>query len=159
MVKNMIEYNSVEKIIEELFKQLKIKYSKLDLDDDDINYSIKFSTYGKLKLLNYINAIVYFHHSDFSMNFIVFNIYTLNDENYNIDTLDIYEVVNEINSELSGGSFLIKDNKSIFYRSSIYCGNDYSELNANMIKRQIDIFIESLEKLFLILESKEKNNE
>lgn len=158
MVMNMMENNLIKKI-EDIFKQLNFLYDKLDLDDEDINYSIKISTFGKLKVLNHINAIVYFHQLDFSMNIIVFNIFTLNDDNNNIDTLDIYELVNEINSELLCGSYLVLDNKSIFFRSSMYCGSNFSELNASMMKRQIDIFIESLEKLFLILEDKERNNE
>lgn len=159
MVKNMKNYNLIKSKIETIFRDLKIDYEYVDFQDDDINYLINFNTYGKLKSLNSIKGIIYFHYSDFSMNFIVLNIYNLDDENMDIDTLDIYEAVNDINSELLYGSFLIEDNKHIFYRSSINCGKDYAGFDTQILKRQLDVFADGLVNLFNIIINKEHENE
>lgn len=159
MVKSMKKYNLIKSIAETIFKELGIKYEEVNFNDEDLNYLITFNTYGGLKSLNSIRGVLYFHKNDFTMNFIVLNIYTLDDENNNVDTLDIYEMVNEINSEMLYGSFLIEDNKFIFYRSSINCGINYSGLDKQLLKKQIDIFVEGLIKLFKTIKNKEDNNE
>lgn len=159
MVKNMGKYNSLIDRIENIFDNLNIKFKSIDLDDDDINYIITFNVNKKIKHLNNIDGVLYFHNTDYSMNFLVLNVYNLDDKNNSIDTLDLYESVNDINSLLLNGSFLIEDNKHIFYKSSVNCGEGYYSLDEQLLNRQIDIFIGGLIKLFDILKAKDKDNE
>lgn len=152
----MNDYKLTKEKMREIFDELRISYESIDnlFNDDDINYGITFKVHGKLKAINTIKGILYLHHYDFSMNFLVLNIYTLDDDDSNLDTLDIYEVTNEVNSILSNGSFLIKDNKYIYYRSTINCDKDYENLNKELLKKQIDTFVDGLEKLFNIIRFK-----
>lgn len=154
----MKDYSIAKNKIETIFHELKIAYKDIDLQDDDINYIISFGTYGGLKSLKSINGILYLHFSDFSLNFIVLNIYTLGKNDCYIDTLDIYEVVNDINSEILCGKFLVEDNKSIIYKSSINCGDNYIGLDNQVVKKQIDIFLDSLSKMYIILKNKESSS-
>lgn len=151
MVKNMKNYNLLKDKIEKIFKELKISYEYVDFDDNDINYIISFNTYGRLKSLNSIRGILYLHHADFSLNLVVPNIYTLSDSDESLDTLDLYEITNDLNSELLYGGFFIEDNKNIFYKSSLNCNNEYIGLNDKILMRQINIFVNGLEKLFTII--------
>ena len=145
----------IKKKIEKIFSELNIKYENGEFQDDDINYIITFNTYGKLKSLNSINAVLYLHHMDFSSNLLVPNVFSLRETDESLDTLDIYEVVNEINSDFPYGSFLVVDNTHIFYRSSINCGENYIGLNGLFLKRQLDTFAKGLEQLFMVIRSKE----
>ncbi len=145
----------IKKKIEKIFSELNIKYENGEFQDDDINYIITFNTYGKLKSLNSINAVLYLHHMDFSSNLLVPNVFSLRETDESLDTLDIYEVVNEINSDFPYGSFLVVDNTYIFYRSSINCGENYIGLNGLFLKRQLDTFAKGLEQLFMVIRSKE----
>ena len=155
----MKDYSSIRDEIEKIFLELKVTYKYVEFEDDDINYVITFNTYGKLKSLNSVRGVLYLHSIDFSLNLLVPNVFTLSDTDDVIDTLDIYEAVNDINSGLPYGSFLIEENKHIFYRSSINCGENYMGLNEGILKRQLDIFIGGLENLFVVIKRIGQSNE
>ena len=86
MVKNMND-TLIKKKIEKIFSELNIKYENGEFQDDDINYIITFNTYGKLKSLNSINAVLYLHHMDFSSNLLVPNVFSLRETDESLDTL------------------------------------------------------------------------
>lgn len=151
---SMKNCEEIKKDVESILNELKVIYTYVDFEDDDINYLINFNTYGRLKSLNSIGGILYFCHSNFSMNFLVLNIYS-----YKGDDIRVYEAINEVNSQLLYGSFLIDDDdteeKRILYRSSINCGRDYCGLDKSVLKQQLDVFATGLEKLFDLLKSRE----
>lgn len=152
MVKNMKNHEILISKIESYFKELEIVYDYIDLQDDDINYILNISTIGKLKPLNSIPCMLYFSETDFSMNLIVLNIYNIKK---NDDTLKLYKIVNEANTETKIGNFTIianeSGNKKIVYRSLVNCGNDFSNLSKRLIKFQILSFISPLEKILFSL--------
>ena len=147
--------------IEQILKELKINYDFLDLEDDDINYSITFNTSGSLKKLNSINinGILYLHHNDFSLNFIIPNIYVFDKSKEN---MMVYDVLNATNCEISYGKFLIyksEDKREVYYSSSINCGNEYELLNTSLVKTQLDMLTNSLSKLLPRIIHNDKSNE
>lgn len=156
MVKNMKNYDNLKFKIESIFKELHIEYSLLNLNDDDLNYDIQINTTGKLKLLGQINCILYFNNIDCSMNLIVGNIYRIqNNENI----LPLYEMLNEINQMQRAGNFTIsniKDHRQIFYRCSVLCGKNFSELDKNLVDFHFRNFTSSLEILLEYLKKLRK---
>ena len=148
MVKNMKTYNytDIQKKIESIFTKLKFEFSLLDFEDDDLNYSVQIQTIGKLKPLNYIDALIYFSNIDCSINFIVTNIYKLKDDS---NLLSLYEIINSINNELSSGKFSIygNANKQIIYRCSSSCGDNFNNLTEETIIYPLLLFINMLEML------------
>lgn len=146
MVKSMINYDKLKSKIETIFRALRVEYSILELQDNDLNYSIQINTIGKLKPLNSISCIFYLCEFDMSINLIVGNIYRANDDD---NLLFLYKVINEINMYINNGNFtLINDSpKQIFYKSSLNCGTDFSNLNDELVKYQLNVFISALERL------------
>ncbi len=151
----MKNYNDLKTKVENIFNDLHITYEILDFQDDDLNYDIQISTAGKLKLLKQINCILYFSSKDYSMNIIVGNIYRIKkDENL----LSIYELLNEVNQMQTAGNFTIynaTNDKQIFYRSSIPCGEDFSKLNKSLIHFHLRNFTSSLGILLEYLKRRE----
>lgn len=158
MVRNMKNYNEVRNKIESILTSLNIDYTFLNLEDDDLNYSIDIPTLSnKLKLLNSIHSIMYLC-DDFTLNFISPNIYVIkNDE----ELSPYYEIINDANISLTSGSYTIFDAKDcnvIVYRSSINCGNEFSELNEELIRLHILLFLSSLEDLLEALKKLRKDH-
>lgn len=81
-----------------------------------------------------------------SMNLIVGNIYKCDNDD---DLLSIYEIINQTNIRTNIGNFNLIGNspKQIFYKSSVNCGYNFSDLNDELVKLQLDIFTDALEKL------------
>lgn len=132
--------------IESIFKSLHITYKILDLEDKDINYFIQVSTIGKLKSLNSISCMLYLKEIDHSLNIVVANIYKIK-QNENV--LEIYELINTLNLKIASGNFMIYGDapKQIIYKSSVNCGDNFLELDENLVKFQIVSFISYLEDL------------
>ena len=155
MVPNMNKYEELNFKVQSILHNLKVKFTNVDIDGD-LNYSIQISTIGKLKNLNYINALLYFEMIDDSMNFFVGNIYKILKSD---DVLSIYEKINYINNTNYSGHFSVYGNekKQIVYRSSIFCGDDFCCLNEQLIQSIIIPFIAALEELIELF--KKENND
>lgn len=153
MVKNMKDYKQIKTKIENIFNSLEINYSILDLQDDDLNYRIQISTIGKLKPLNSITCIFYLCSVDTSINLMVGNIYRVNEDK---EMLFLYEIINNINMSISNGNFILTTDspKQIFYKSSVNCGDGFSDLDNELVAFQLSIFISALEKLLDTLKNK-----
>ncbi len=146
MVKSMKNYNELKSRIEGIFDSLEIKYSILELEDTDLNYKIQISTIGKLKPLNSITCVFYLCEADMSINLIVGNIYRVYEEN---DLLFLYKTINSINMSIINGNFILTDDspKQIFYKSSVNCGDNFSDLDVGLVGFQLNIFTSALERL------------
>lgn len=146
MVNNMRNYSNIRLKLEKIFQSLEMEYSILEMEDDDLNYSIQINTVKKLKPLNSINGMLYLNGKDMSMNLIVGNIYKCDNDD---DLLSIYEIINQTNIRTNIGNFNLIGNspKQIFYKSSVNCGYNFSDLNDELVKLQLDIFTDALEKL------------
>lgn len=147
----MKDYSNLSQLVESIYNSLEIKFEKLNLNDNDLNYILNISTVGKLKLLNTITCLMYFSESDFSMTFIVTNIYIIENTN---NLAAIYNIINETNSNISNGNFSIytgKENLQIVYRSRAYCGDNFSYLNEKLLKFEIIPFCRELSNLILSL--------
>lgn len=87
--------------------------------------------------------------------FYEFNCFKYLQHQKNDDTLKLYKIVNEANTETKIGNFTIianeSGNKKIVYRSLVNCGNDFSNLSKRLIKFQILSFISPLEKILFSL--------
>lgn len=59
MVNNMRNYSNIRLKLEKIFQSLEMEYSILEMEDDDLNYSIQINTVKKLKPLNSINGMLY----------------------------------------------------------------------------------------------------
>lgn len=150
MVKNMRNCDKLKSKMKEIFNSLEIEYSILEFSDDDLNYEIQVSTIGKLKPLNSITCILYLCEFDMSINLIVGNIYRVYDES---DLLSLYRIINSINMSINNGNFILSDDspKQIIYKSSVNCGDDFAELDDELVIFQINIFVGALERLLDLL--------
>ncbi len=150
MVKSMKNYDNLKLKMKKIFDSLQIEYSMLELNDDDLNYRIQISTIGRLKPLNSITCVLYLCETDMSMNLLVGNIYRVNNES---NLLFLYKTINDINMSISNGNFVLTDDspKQIFYRSSVNCGDDFSDLDEELVRYQIISFISALERLLELL--------
>ncbi|MBD5395899.1 MAG: hypothetical protein HDR71_16930 [Lachnospiraceae bacterium] len=149
----MKNYNILKEKVETIFNTLNIEYELEDLLDDDLNYFIKINTIGKLKPLNTIECLIYFCEENFYSNFVTANIYKIKDDK---NILSLYEILNKINMDTFVGNFLISgDNpKQIIYKSFMYCGEEFTDLDCDLIRSQIIYFISSLE---ILIDTLKKN--
>ena len=151
----MENFENLKSKIEPIFNSLRISYELLKLEDNDLNYSIRLQMGGKLKQLNSIPCVLYFHIHKPVMSLLVGNIYKVGT---NENLLLLYEIINNMNSKIINGNFILLNDKEkqIFYRSSVDCGKDYSQLSPELIKMQLNIFIQALEELLDSLKSMER---
>lgn len=152
----MQEYKELSQKVESALSDLHIKYRVLDLEDTDLNYHITISTIGKLKNLNTIDGLLYFQSADHSVNFFVANIFKIDN---NDSILKLYDKINRINfsSPLGNYSIIETDQKQIVYKSAHYCGENFSNVNKELIQYIIVSFVATLIDLFDLL--MEENNE
>lgn len=154
MMKNI----NYEDKIETIFKELHIKYKILNIpDDDDINYIVNINAFGKLKSLDSIRGIIYFSIDNFTMNLIIPKVYRCG-INEGLDSLDVFEIINDINSSLLYGNFLIED-EEVYFRSSFNCGENFSILKRDLLENQIDNFFKGLAMLFVLIKRRKNQNE
>lgn len=153
----MKDYKELKKQIEEYFTELNIKYEYIDLEDNDINYFITFNVSGSLKAMNTISGILYLDLIHCSLSMLVLNIYKFNTED---DIQSFYKILNDVNRDLVCGNFTVtNDLTQIIYRCTIDCGKDFSELGENIIKHQINNFMEGLVNLFNIIKKEKQKDE
>ena len=120
-----------------------------------IKYKISFNTYGELKNLNVIGA-VFLWDEDFTFNFIISNVYKIQDSD---ELLKYFQIVNKANDYANIGNFGVFDNKKIVYKSSTECEKGYRDLTEELIKKHISAFSDNVLYLFnLIHESEEEKN-
>lgn len=162
----MMNYKKTQRKAEKVFKELGIEFLMEDFNksDKDLNYLIHITTMGGLKPLNYIKALIYFNFSVFSMNLLIANIYKI-EESENIN--ELYSIINKINLNISSGSFGIFEYdecgnhklSQIIYKSSINCGDDFSDLDKDLVASQLTAFINALPQLFDLMDERYKTNE
>ena len=99
---------------------------------------------------------VFLWDEDFTFNFIISNVYKIQDSD---ELLKYFQIVNKANDYANIGNFGVFDNKKIVYKSSTECEKDYTDLTEELIKKHILAFSDNILYLFsLINESEEKNN-
>lgn len=156
MVNNMNEnYKiTIQKKIQQIFENLKITYNYLKIRDDDLNYEIEIPSIGIFKPLNSISCIFFLRFDDFSSNLLAVNIFKISNKDKDSN---LYKIVNDTNLECSGGAFSIYKidmeedgdyDKQIIYKSTMNCGNEFSELNDEKVRMQMLSFITALNILF-----------
>ena len=156
----MTMHNATKEKIEKIFKNLNVKYEQNNKIPNDklekiLNYKISFNTYGELKYLNIIGAILLWN-EDFSLDFLVSNLYKIEDED---ELLECFQIVNKANDHAYIGKFGVFNDEMIVYRSSSECGDGYVDLTEDLIKKHISAFSSNLLYLFnLIYEREEKKN-
>lgn len=147
----MKSFDSLKSKIESIFTSLNIDYTCFNQNETDLYYVISIEALGKLKPLDSITCIIYTSNSDCTLNFLVANIYSI-DESKN--PLMLYEPVNEMNIHNIVGRFMVlseKRRRQIAYISTAYCGHDFSRLNENFMEYQIKIFMSYIDELFALL--------
>lgn len=148
MEKNTNQYNEIKTKLESCFKELNYKYSLVDLNDNDLNYEVSIDSSYFFKSMSNIQGIFYACIGDNTITLTIPNIYYLDKKK---DLNHLYRIINDINSLLNHGRFLIKENLNhIVYSSSINCGENFSELTTMKIKSLSDDFFNNLIKLIAI---------
>lgn len=147
---NKMKRIQIQTKIEKIFSELGIQYKRLDLDDEDLNYELKITTEGDLKPLNYIHCISYLDFDRNTINTIIPNIYSVSNED-NITRL--YETMNKVNMKTLTGVFNLfqsddREKKQIIFRSTINCGENFSEIDTTFNKDYIFSLIFSLSYFF-----------
>lgn len=150
MAKNTYKHNDTIKHFENILTDLNYSFNKLSFDnDDDINYDVSINTTGFLSKLQSINVLIYLNFSSYSIHILIGNIYRFDQ---NEDMNPFYKKVNDANEIISGGSFTVNERlRQILYSSSIYCGNEFSELSVNKVKLLIDSAMNNLIVLLNII--------
>lgn len=150
----MKAYNEIKEKLEKIFNELRIKYTELDLKDDDFNYLISINIGGRFKAMNTIAGCLYLSLNNNQVCLLVANIYKFaEDENL----IPFYKILNDINAIGHGVFAITSDKKQIIYRNTEFCGEKFSDLSAEAIKQQIDCFVCELGRLFDAIKE-EKND-
>lgn len=144
----------IKEKIENIFKELRIKYHEVDLKDDDLNYWIYINISGRFKAMDTIAGCLYLSSDNYQMCLLVANIYRFAE---NEDVTPFYKIVNDANAYAHGTFAITGDQKQIIFRNTDYCGEDFSELSIEAVKIQINNFVCGLEKIFDAI--KEQNND
>lgn len=150
------DINNICDKIERIFNELNISFEKVDLNDEDANYIISFSSsnaaLSSIQSLNIIEGLLYIDSQDLSLNFLSFNVYQIK----NVEDLNYYyELVNDINGFINHGKFIInKDPYCIIYRAVIDYEEDHETFSRNLIQNIIDDFLDNLSALFVLMKRK-----
>lgn len=155
----------IKEKIEKSLKQLDIHFSQLhyvDDIDDSLDYKVELPATGISKVLKTIPCIFFVNLGNKTANLIALNIYRIEEE----DSLNnILSIVNEANARGRNGTWVVFNVKNgenierqIGYRSTVFCGSDFNNLNEESIKAQYDFFIANLNYLIEILFIERKRN-
>lgn len=157
---NTNEINSSCEKLEQTFNELDVKFGKIDLNDEDVNYLINFSTSNaklfSIKALNTIEALVFIEPENSSLNFMALNVYQIK----NAKKLNYYyEIVNDVNGIINHGKFTIhKAPYRIIYRAVIDYDSSFDIFSKELFKSILDDFLENLSILYIIMKRRDIDN-
>lgn len=142
MEKNTQNYKEIRLKFEDILHSLGYSFEELNIDDEDINYSIDIVPTGNLKKLNSIDALMYLTPNTYYIYLLIGNIYKFQ-KSEDIDPF--YKLINTVNESISGGTFTINEiTRQILYSSSIYCGQNFKEMSKNKVVLLLEPTINNL---------------
>lgn len=149
MEKNTKKYDFIRNKFEECLRSLKFTYKAIDLEDDDINYDVRFHAPKLFKSLGSLQGVMFANLNENSITLIVVNIYNIPSER---NITPFYKLVNDVNNVIMHGKFSVKkDIRQIIYRASVDCGENFLDLTEKKIKLLIDDFGDNIMPLFMAI--------
>ncbi len=150
MEKSTKEYNDLKIKMENSFKNLNYHFEFVDFDDGDLNYFVRIILTKKMRF----NCLLYAEIKKASISLLSFNIYSF-DKNESLDPF--YKIMNDINSIISHGKFIISENmREIQYLSTINFKENFSDFTDNKIEILVEDYKNNLKKLLWLLSNREK---
>lgn len=148
------------KTCEELKEQMKtvlsnmdIKFQYFEIDgDEDISYLVEFQPTESLKSIKTVRVLLYLEKEINCITLLAPNVYETDSEQYE----KVQNIVKKSNELVMSGKFhgFISENDSarIYYTCKVSGGDDFSNLNKEIIQSQFDNYEQDMSLFYHILE-------